>query len=102
MEWILFVMYIVLFILQIVLLAVSIRKKKWKLWFGLFLTELLSLLLAVGLTIYYDNLPGYGMMPGLTYFGEGIFSFCAAGIYAVVLFGSVCSYFISTKEYHVD
>ena len=102
MAWILFVAYILIFILQIVLLAVSMRKKKKKLWIGLFLTEVLSLLFAVGLMIYYDNLPDYGMMPALTYFGKGIFSFCAAGIYAVVLFGSVCSYFISTKEYCVD
>ena len=36
------------------------------------------MLVSIGLMIYYNNLPGYGFMPGLSYLGEVLFSFGAA------------------------
>ena len=33
--------------------------------------------------IYYNNLPGYGFMPGLTYLGEVLFSFGAVVLYCI-------------------
>ena len=70
----LLITYIVILIFQIILFVITIRKKNKKnLWRILFSAELISLLISIGLMIYYNNLPGYGFMPGLTYLGEVLF-----------------------------
>lgn len=35
--------------------------------------------------MYYNNLPGSGFMPGLTYIGEVLFSYGAMIIYSIIL-----------------
>lgn len=93
----LFFTYILIFVVQIVLLVKSIRRKSKKLWVGLFLVEIVSMLIAIGLKEYYDSLPGYGFMPGFSYFGEILFSFCASVLYGVLLLISV-SIFLAIEE----
>lgn len=65
----LLITYIVILILQIILLVITIRKKTKKLWRTLFSIELIPMLISIGLMIYYNNLPGYGFMSGLSYLG---------------------------------
>ena len=63
MAMFLLITYIVIFIFQIILFVITIRKKKKKLWRILFSAELIPLLISIGLMIYYNDLPGYGFMP---------------------------------------
>lgn len=94
----LLITYIVIFTFQIILFVITIRKKK-KLWRILFSAELIPLLISIGLMIYYNNLPGYGFMPGLTYLGEVLFSFGAVVLYCISFLISICSYIaISYKQ----
>ena len=79
----LLITYIVILIFQIILFVISIRKKTKKLWRILFSAELVPLLISIGLMIYYNDLPGYGFMPGLTYLGEILFSLGAVVLYCI-------------------
>ena len=87
--------YIVILIFQIILFVITIRKKTKKLWWILFSAELIPLLISLGLMIYYNNLPGYGFMPGLTYLGI----LGAVVLYCISFLISICSYIaISNKQ----
>lgn len=90
--------YIVILVLQIVLLVLSLRKKQKKLWLSLFLVEVIPMLIVNGLRIYYDSLPGYGIMPGLTYIGEVLYSLGASIVYCLLFVVSVLCYIASPKE----
>lgn len=90
--------YMVILVLQIVLLVLSLRKKQKKLWLSLFLVEVIPMLIANGLRIYYDSLPGYGIMPGLTYIGEVLYSYGASIVYCLVFVVSVLCCIASPKE----
>ena len=95
----LLITYIVIFTFQIILFVITIRKKIKKLWRILFSSELIPLLISIGLMIYFNNLPGYGFMPGLTYLGEILFSFGAVVLYCISFLISICSYIaISYKQ----
>lgn len=74
------ILYILLLAAQVTLLIFAIRRKSKAYWVSAWITEALSAALAWGLGIYYDGLPGYGMMPGLTYFAEAIFGYGTAVI----------------------
>ena len=78
------ILYILLLAAQVVLLIFAIRRKPVGYWITLLALEVLSTVLAWALGVYYDSLPGYGIMPGLTYFAEAIFSYGAA-----ILFGGM-------------
>lgn len=80
---ILLIIYILAFILQIVGLIKCIKNNlKWRI---LILFETLSIFAAMFLMYYYDNLPGHGFMPGLTYFAEVLGSFGAIILYITIL-----------------
>ena len=98
MELFLLITYIVILILQIILLVVTIRKKTKKLWMTLFSIELIPMFIVIGLMNYYDNLPGYGIMPGFSYLGEVLFSFGAAVLYGISFLISICSYIVTAKK----
>lgn len=87
MSIVLFIIYILIFIFQIFFLVQCMKNKnKWK---KLFLFETIALILALILLWYYNQLPGYGFMPGLTYLGEVLVSFGAIVIFLVMLFASI-------------
>ena len=94
MSGILLIAYIAVFVLQIVLLTLAIRRKTAKLWITLLLSEVIPMIVAFVLMRYFDSLPGYGFMPGLSYFGEVISSFGAVVLYGVTLFVSGCAFII--------
>ena len=80
--------FAVLLVLVIVLFVRLIRRKT-----GapvLLLTELASAAFSLGMARYYDSLPGYGFMPGLSYLGEILAGVCAAAIFAFLFLVSVC------------
>ena len=94
----LLITYIVILILQIILLVKTIRKKTKKLWRTLFSIELIPMLISIVLMIYYDNLPGYGFMPGFSYLEEVLFSFGAAVLYGINFLISICSCIVTAKK----
>ena len=92
---IMLIVYVAIFVLQIILLVSAIRKKKTSLWIFLFLIEIIPTIIAFILMRYFDNLPGSGFMPGFTYFGEVIASLGAIILYAIMLFISLCGLVIT-------
>lgn len=84
MSLFLLIAYIIVFIVQLIFFVKAIRKKTRKLWVVLFSVEIIPILIAIGLMLYYESLPGYGFMPGLSYLGEILSSFGAAVLYAVM------------------
>ncbi|MBQ7939284.1 MAG: hypothetical protein IJ281_02790 [Clostridia bacterium] len=74
------IVYILLLLLQVAALIFAICRKSKAYWVSAWITEALSAALAWGLGVYYDSLPGYGIMPGLTYFTEAIFGYGTAVI----------------------
>ena len=85
MDILLLIIYLAIFVIQIILLVKSIKKKEKKYWTSVFALEIISIIASIILYNYYENLPGYGLMPGLSYFGETLFSMGAIFLYGVML-----------------
>lgn len=81
--------YLLALAIQIVMFAGCLKKPVRIRWSLLFLCELCALTAAVYFSIYYNFLPGYGMMPGLTYFAETMYSMAGAVVYLCMLVLSV-------------
>ncbi len=93
-EYVVLIVYILLFFLQIVLFIRFIKKRiNWIYPAG---TALISCIAAVILMFFYDSLPGYGPMPGLTYFAEFFYSFIASIVFAGMLILSILCRIILT------
>ena len=89
MDIILLIAYIVILIFQIVLLSMSVKKGKKVYWISLYISELVTIAIAVILSILFNNLEGHGFMPGLTYLGEALFSMGAVVIFSIMLVSSL-------------
>ena len=79
------ILYIFLLALQVLSLILAIRRKSKRYWVSLFVLEAVSAVLAWRLGVWFDGLPGYGFMPGLSYFAETLFSYGAAILYCGML-----------------
>ena len=75
------IFYILLLALQVLSLILAVRRKSKRYWISLFVLEAVSAVLAWRLGVWFDSLPGYGFMPGLTYLSEILFSYGAAILY---------------------
>ena len=82
------ILYISLLAIQVLSFILAIRRKSKRYWISLFFLEAVSAVLAWRLGVWFDGLPGYGMMPGLTYLSETLLSYGAAILYGVMLVGS--------------
>ena len=99
MSLFLLIAYLVVFILQIIFFVKAIKKKLKKFWMILFVTEIISIFVSVGLMLYYESLPGYGFMPGLSYLGEVLSSFSAMILYGILfVISAVCCIVIREKK----
>lgn len=74
------ILYIFLLALQVLSLILAIRRKSKRYWISLFILEAVSAVLAWRLGVWFDHLPGYGFMPGLTYLSETLFGYGTAAI----------------------
>ena len=74
------ILYIFLLLLQVALLILAICRRTIGYRFTSLIASLLSAALTWGLGAYYDSLPGYGFMPGLTYISETLFGYGTAAI----------------------
>lgn len=83
MAIVLLIIYIVILIFLIVNFVKCLKSKAK--WIRLFTFEIFSTILSAILLMYYDNLPGSGFMPGLTYLFEVLFSFGAMVLYSIIL-----------------
>lgn len=77
----LLMIYIVLLLVQIVLLFQFVRKKNNKYWLYTSIIAIISSVAAIGIMFFYDSLPGYGLLPGLTYINEWLYSLGASIIF---------------------
>lgn len=79
MQWILFILYTLTFVSQIVLIVFTVKKHNFKLMRLNLIYEAVMAVVSFALFYYYNNrpIPEGSFFPGLTYFGEVIFSFCA-------------------------
>lgn len=85
MAYILLVSYLIILAAQITSLVFAAKKKATKIWVGTFISEIIPLILSIITMMYFNSLPGYGFMPGLSYLGEILFSFGAAALYAIMI-----------------
>ena len=90
-DLLLLVFFVVAIIGSITLLVFCFKKKNNKLWFILFGIEFFIIILSFFLMIYFDSLPGFGFMPGLTYLGHILLCLGAIIIFAVLLTTSIVS-----------
>ena len=74
------IFYIFLLALQVLSLILAIRRRTTGYRFTSLIASLLSAALTWGLGVYYDSLPGYGFMAGLTYISEALFGYGTAVI----------------------
>ena len=72
------ILYIFLLALQVLSFILAIRRKTKRYWISLFVLEAASAVLAWRLGVWFDSLPGYGFMPGLTYISETLFGYGTA------------------------
>ena len=79
------IVYLVLLAAQLAMLVYCVLRPRVLLWGILLGAESLSALAAWLLMHHFDSLPGSGKAPGLTYFGETLFSMGASIAYAVML-----------------
>lgn len=79
------VAYMMFFVLQIVLLVLSVRKGTKKLWVSLYCVECISMFIAFCLGVYYNVYPG----PNFEGFFETLISFGAVFMYGLILLTSV-------------
>ena len=79
------IVYILLLLLQVAALIFAICQNSTKARLTSLLFSLGCAPLAWGLGAYFDSLPGYGFMPGLSYFAETLFSYGAAILYCGML-----------------
>ena len=102
MPMLVLIVYICLFILDLYLLVRAIKPFSARKLLAACLSELGSLVAALLLMWYFDQAPGYGMMPGLTYIQEVFYSFGAAVAFAGLLLFSlvlgVCAARHKSKE----
>ncbi len=83
MYYILLVVYALIFILLLIALVRCLKSKlKWGI---LFVCEVLAIIFSTIFMLYYDSLPGYGIMPGLTYVGEVFISLGAMFLFLLLL-----------------
>lgn len=88
---VLLILYLIVFIIQIILLVKAIKRQETKNWIKVLVLEIIFILISIILLCYYNSLPGYGIMPGLSYLGEILFSFGAAILYFVMLVITICA-----------
>ena len=92
------IFYIFLLALQVLSLILAIRRKSKRYWISLFILEAVSAVLAWRLGVWFDGLPGYGMMPGLTYLTETLLSYGAAILYCGMLATSAILWIVLKKK----
>lgn len=99
METALLIAYALVLFGQVVLLISAIRRPSARRWIILFAAEAISLAAALVLAAHFNALPGNGMMPGLTYFAEVIYSLAAALAYGVMLLiSALCALIVHIRR----
>lgn len=82
-ETIVLMIYFLILFVQIAGTVFAARKNKFLFWALVYVFEILSVVGAIIAMLYFDRRPGYGILPGLSYFSETIYSLCAALVYGV-------------------
>lgn len=86
MEYPFQLIYGVLFWVNIALLVLCCCRPRIILWALLYLYEFAGMIISAMIAHYYDSLPGYGIMPGLSYVQETYANMLAAMGFFAMLF----------------
>ena len=97
----LLISYLSVFIIEIVLLVKFFKSKQNKYWLINIILEICFIIISIIIFNYYDNLPGYGLMPGLSYITQALFSFCGCILNIIMLFVTICSRLILKKKWRL-
>lgn len=90
------ILTLIVFVIILYQLIQCIRTQKN--WTRLFLVEISAIIVSFILTMMYENLPGSGFMPGLSYLYEIVVSFCAGAVFSLVFIVSVLVYFFTKTK----
>ena len=90
------ILTLIVFVIILYQLIQCIRTQKN--WTRLFLVEISAIIVSFILTMIYENLPGFGFMPGLSYLYEIVVSFCAGAVFSLVFIVSVLVYFFTKSK----
>lgn len=97
----LLISYLSVFIIEIVLLVKFFKSKQNKYWLINIILEICFIIISIIIFNYYDNLPGYGLMPSLSYITQALFSFCGCILNIIMLFVTICSRLILKKKWRL-
>ena len=86
------------FIIEIVLLVKFFKSKQNKYWLINIILEICFIIISIIIFNYYDNLPRYGLMPGLSYITQVLFSFGSCILNIIMLSVTICSRLIAKKK----
>ncbi|MBQ7983613.1 MAG: hypothetical protein IJ302_08585 [Clostridia bacterium] len=84
MDILLLLSYSIVFLALIVLFVFALKKQTRRGWGLLFAFSGIASAAAAVIARIYDQLPGYGKAPGLTYLAEVLFSMFAAAVFAFI------------------
>ncbi|MDD6272709.1 MAG: hypothetical protein PUA90_04245 [bacterium] len=76
------IIYLMIFIF-LIFNFVRCLKNKFK-WNKLLIFEIVFIVLTLILFIYYNNLPGFGFMPGFTYLGETLVNLASMILFIII------------------
>ncbi len=88
------VLFLVIWIYQIMLLIKAYGMKHNERWILLSVFEVAACIFARVLINYYDSLDGAGFMPGMTYFPHAILSIGALFLYLIMLVITLVSWLV--------
>ena len=89
---------VLLIVLQIASVVSAIRKECKLNWFVALAMEIVSLAAGVGMTVYYNDLPGKGKAPGLMYLGEFFWGAGTSVICILFLIVSIIMFALQSKK----
>jgi len=79
---ILILIYLIIFIVQILLIRLSIKKRKLKIWITTYILEILSIIISLILMVYYLQPSSYSNQST----NENLYIFIAFNIYTLTFF----------------
>lgn len=98
---ILLISYLSVFIIEIVLLVKYSKSKQNKYWLINIILEICFIIISISIFKHYEDLPGYGLMPGLSYITQMLFSFCSFVLNIIMFLITICSRLIVKKKSEV-
>lgn len=89
MDILLLIVYVCMLIVDVYLLVRATKPFSRGRFFWVYLSELVSVIVALLIMRVAEQAPGCGIMPGLSYIEEVLYSLCAAAVFSIVFLVSI-------------